>query len=83
MKKQGLMRLLAFVALLIIVALACNPTFNVPTQAPVLQSTPGGAATPNGGKVPASGGVSTLDGVQSATIQIESQGTFVDPQVGL
>ncbi len=83
MKKHGLMRLLAFVVLPIIVALACTPTVNIPTQAPVLQSTPGGASTPNSGNVPASGGVSNLDGVQSATIQIESQGTFVDPQVGL
>ncbi len=26
--------------------------------------------------------VSSLDGVQSATIQIEAQGTFIDPEVG-
>lgn len=30
-----------------------------------------------------SGMVSSLDSVKSATIQIESQGTFIDPQVGL
>ncbi len=30
-----------------------------------------------------SGMVSSLDAVKSATIQIESQGTFIDPQVGL
>jgi len=32
---------------------------------------------------PAKGMVTTLDTVQSATIQIEAEGTFVDPQVGL
>lgn len=33
-------------------------------------------------ETPSSGPISTLDGVKSATIQIEAQGTFVDPQVG-
>jgi serine protease Do len=32
---------------------------------------------------PSSGAVSTLQEVRAATIQIEAQGTFVDPQVGL
>src|SRR3970040_3149262 len=35
------------------------------------------------GEEPAGGeAVSSLDGVQSATIQIEAQGTFIDPAVG-
>src|SRR3990172_8113344 len=35
------------------------------------------------GEEPAAGeAVSSLDGVQSATIQIEAQGTFIDPEVG-
>lgn len=80
MKSQYRM-LFALVVLLLAVSLACIGL--TPTQAPGSQSTPGGASTPNSGKVPDSGGVSSLDGVQSATIQIEAQGTFIDPQVGL
>lgn len=73
-----------FIFLLAVMVMASLACFSgTPTQAPVLQSTPGGASTPHSGNVPASGGVSSLDGVQSATIQIESQGTFIDPQVGL
>ncbi len=51
----------------------------LPTQA--VQGTSGPVAT----KAPAAGAgqVTTLDGVQSATIQIQSEGTFIDPQFGL
>lgn len=73
--------LFTFVVLLLAVSLACLGV--TPTQAPVPQSTSSGESTPNSGKVPASGGVSRLDDVRSATIQIEAQGTFIDPQVGL
>lgn len=41
---------------------------------------PGASAAPS--EEAASGAVSTLDEVQTATIQIEAQGTFEDPQVG-
>jgi len=65
------------VAVTILAALACGPT-GTATVAPA-----------SDGKAPTSeapvrsGAVSTLEGVQSATIQIEAQGTFVDPQVGV
>lgn len=52
-------------------ALACGPA--AATQAPETET----------GQDRAAGGVSGLDGVESATVQIEAQGTFVDPQVGL
>jgi serine protease Do len=56
-----------------------QPTVVKPTQAS--QSTqPQSQATAT--TAPATGLVTTLDGVQAATIQIQSEGTFVDPQVG-
>lgn len=62
-------------------ALACGPG---PTET---EEPAGGpdvtGATKEPVKPPASGAVSTLEGVKSATIQIEAQGTFVDPGVGL
>jgi serine protease Do len=59
---------------LFLVSLACGPS----------GGTGGGEATPSSGE-PSGGGqaVGSLDGVQSATIQIEAQGTFVDPEVGV
>lgn len=55
----------------LVAALACGPT--AATQAPETETSDQGPA----------GGVSSLDGVEEATVQIEAQGTFVDPQVGL
>src|SRR3970282_921207 len=48
--------------------LACGPT--------------GGTGATTGAEPVAGEAVSSLDGVQSATIQIEAQGTFIDPEVG-
>jgi len=48
--------------------LACGPT--------------GGTGGTTGEEPAAGEAVSSLDGVQSATIQIEAQGTFIDPEVG-
>ncbi len=43
----------------------------------------GGATTPSGSSgSPGGNAVSTLDGVKSATIQIEAQGSFVPPDIG-
>ncbi len=50
-----------------------------PTAAPTAEPTAASTSTP---EIPA-GLVTTLDSVQSATIQIEAQGTFLDPEVGL
>ncbi len=72
----------------LVVSLACSfsgsPT---PTQAPDIPAQPTKAAVQGEStQAPApqsSGAVSTLEDVQSAVIQIEAEGTFVDPQVGL
>lgn len=55
----------------LLAALACGPA--AATQAPETETSDEGPA----------GAVSSLDGVEAATVQIEAQGTFVDPQVGL
>ncbi|MER3458976.1 MAG: peptidase S1, partial [Chloroflexota bacterium] len=52
-----------------------------PTQAPPEKPTTG--AQPEPSATPRSKAVSSLDEVKSAVIQIEAQGSFVDPQVGL
>lgn len=49
------------------------------TQLPVTQA----PATTSSGQSNTGSGISNLSDVQNAVIQIESQGTFIDPQVGL
>ncbi len=74
---------LALVALLVF-SLACGPTKPTPTA----EATEKPAATPTERPEPTketpepekSGAVTSLDAVKSATIQIEAEGTFVDPQ---
>ncbi|MCB9443973.1 MAG: trypsin-like peptidase domain-containing protein [Ardenticatenaceae bacterium] len=56
-------------------------TFRV--SAGLNQGQPATQPTPAAGDSAAGGMVTTLDAVKSATIQIEAQGSFVDPQVGL
>jgi serine protease Do len=79
--------------LLLIVSLACNATTQTtpePTEAPpvvektvepVEPSTPTEAPEPQGNQI-TSGAVGSLEDVESAVIQIEAEGTFVDPEVG-
>jgi S1-C subfamily serine protease len=69
--------LLTIVSLVLIVGMACAFLTNTETPAttPATSDTP--SATQSGG------GISNLGDAQNAVIQIESQGTFVDPQVGL
>lgn len=55
-------------------------TFRV--SAGLAQAEPMPAPTDEPAATAETGAISTLDGVKSATIQIEAQGTFVDPQVG-
>ncbi|HET7011375.1 MAG TPA: S1C family serine protease [Anaerolineales bacterium] len=57
---------------LLLASLACGPTGGG-TVAPTPEPQTGGG----------SGAVSSLDGVKSATIQIEAQGTFIDPEFGM
>ncbi len=59
---------------------ATNPP---PPAVPTNTSAPPAVETPVDVPVSPSGAVDNLGDVKSATIQIEAQGTFVDPQVGL
>ncbi len=59
---------------LALAALACGPTSTTP---PTATSEPAATTPPE-----TSGAVDNLQDVKSAVIQIEAQGTFVDPQVG-
>ena len=58
-----------------------------PTSEPVATSAPAAPAAPTAtsdqGQSSSSGGINSISDAQNAVIQIESQGTFVDPQVGL
>lgn len=95
MKKAKINPLFVIFSILILLSLACNfgtpatapTTAPVPTSAPPTEPPPTKepAAPPTEQPVvskPESGAVSSLDGVESAVIQIEADGTFVDPEVG-
>jgi serine protease Do len=56
---------------------AAGPATTIPGSTPAQPDTPGDDPL-----VPPSGAVSTLDGVRAATVRIEAQGTFVDPDFG-
>jgi serine protease Do len=75
-------------ALILAVSLACGPS-PAPTEAPQPQVTqeqqpqqPAASPTPEPTQPP-SGLVQSLQEIKKATIQIEAQGTFVDPEVGV
>ena len=80
-----------FVSLVLIVGLACTfgtgGTKEPPTQTsgqPTAEKvTPTQAIDTPSAKQPSSGAISILGDAQNAIIQIESDGTFIDPQVGL
>ena len=80
MKSRILLPFAMLAGLILLVGLACGPVTATP---PSGAATPGSAPTSGGGNVQVSGAVSSLDDVRSATIQIEAQGTFIDPQFGL
>jgi serine protease Do len=68
--------------LVFVVPIACR--IGTPTPAPEPESGP--APTPSvaaPASAPESQAVSSLDDVKTATVQIEAQGTFVDPEFGL
>jgi S1-C subfamily serine protease len=71
---------LLLAALILIVGAACNLGANSAGVTPTASS--GGSSS---GSTPqtSTGGSGSLGDVQKATIQIESEGTFVDPQFGL
>jgi len=82
--------LLAIVAVLL-VSLACSAGGTTPTQAPPPTNKPAEVSKPTATEAPvetalptsAPSAVSDLQDVKNAVIQIESQGTFVDPEFGL
>ncbi|MGE5462377.1 MAG: S1C family serine protease [Syntrophothermus sp.] len=76
--------MLFFVTLLMLVSLACSALSgggggNAPTQEPAKPATEPATAPPEN----QGGTINSVDNVKDATIQIEAQGTFVDPQFGL
>jgi S1-C subfamily serine protease len=97
MKARILTPFIWLTVLILIVGLACSfsvgttptpqpspPTqAELPTKAPLPTEKPAATTAPATAPAQASGAVSDLTDVKNATIQIESQGTFIDPQVGL
>ncbi len=77
MKNKTLFPFFAIMALVVIVSLACGTVTPTPANTAVSNAT-----TPAGNNT-GGGSVSSLADVKKATIQIESEGTFIDPQVGL
>ena len=77
--------LVAVLAFGLLVACRAGGGEIVPTTAPVADVTdvPAATAEPAATDAPESNAVSSLEAVQSATVQIEAQGSFVDPEVGL
>lgn len=86
--RRGLFRFSLFSViflLLILGMVACNGD-SAPPSGEESGETPSESSKPAEVKKPSSikpGGVGSLDGVKSAVIQIEAQGTFIDPEFGL
>jgi S1-C subfamily serine protease len=93
MKARSVRPLIWLTVFILIVGLACSfsvgttptPEPAQPTQAELPTKAPLSTKQPAQTQAPtqASGAISNLTDVKKATIQIESQGTFIDPQVGL
>ncbi len=82
--KNTLRPFLLLVSFISIVGLACNAlSGGSPTSAPVQPTEAPAQPTEEPAQPSSSDAVSDIDGVQSATIQIEAQGTFRDPEFGL
>jgi serine protease Do len=76
MKKSILKPLLFLIGVFVIVSLACGTTPEA-TQEVEVVDTP---TLPD--VVPPSGAVTSLEDVQGAVVQIQAEGTFVDPEIG-
>jgi S1-C subfamily serine protease len=74
------------VSLVLVISLACNfgtPTKDPPTQPPAEKATQAQTSDTPSANQSSGSGISNLSDAQNAVIQIESEGTFIDPQVGL
>jgi S1-C subfamily serine protease len=75
--------MLFFVSLLMLVSLACSALSggggSAPTQEPAKPATQPATKPPEN----QGGSINSVDQVKDSTIQIEAQGTFVDPEFGL
>jgi serine protease Do len=93
MNKRAALWMTVIVAILVMASLACSiggeeptPTPEPPTVQPTkppVEDAPTKAPPPTATPEPVSMAVTSLQDVKSAIIQIEAQGSFVDPQVGL
>lgn len=72
--------LILFIVFVLLVGLACNAGSS---DAPAQPAEPAQPEQPTPASKPVGGAVGDIDAVKSATIQIEAQGTFVDPEFGL
>jgi serine protease Do len=80
MRTRKLYLALAVPLALAIAALACGAPAASPTNTPAPRPTitPAGISTPK----PETGAINSVEDVKSAVIQVEAQGSFVDPEVG-
>ena len=78
MKSRLLVPFFVLAGLILLVGLACGTVTTPTAQPPPPQIQP----TQPPPVQPVSGAVSSLDDVRSATIQIEAQGSFIDPEFG-
>ena len=93
MNKRTAFWMSVIVAILVMASLACGGGGDEPTPTPVpptiqpteppVKDSPTKAPPPAATPEPVSMAVSSLQDVKSAVIQVEAQGSFVDPQVGL
>ena len=74
--------LILFVIFVLVISLACNAASSSGGDNPEQPAQPEQPAT-SAPEQPGSGAVNDVDAVSSATIQIEAQGTFIDPEFGL
>jgi serine protease Do len=85
MYKKALIPLIFLVIFITLISSACGGAKDTPTQAPPtqveVQSKPTLAPEPTATEVP-TGLAMNLTDLKNATIQIESEGTFIDPQFG-
>ena len=81
MKNSLVKPILFFVAVFVAVSLACGP-LSEPTQEPELVTPVESEEIEPEEPEPVSVSVANLEDVQGAVIQIQAEGTFVDPQIG-